>query len=237
MFASIYLTPLFLSSVRHYSALQIGETMFVQGLAMFLSGPLIGYVSRRLDDLRWLGGAGFGLVAISCWGLTHLTAESGFWTFAWPQIIRGIGLMMAFSAVMQPSLQALPFEQVHAGAALFNTMRNPGGAFGIAALTTVQGYTFLLHRQELYAATDPSNPHVAAMLERSRAYLEQAGAVDPDRQALMRYASLLDREALVMSFNDQFLVLALIIAASAIGIMLSGPRKRPASYQREAPAR
>lgn len=228
LFSSVFLTPLFLGSVRGYNALQIGHTMFVQGVVMFASAPLIGWLARQMSDTRALGFAGFILVALSCWLQAHLTAESAFWELAWPQALRGVGLIMTFTSVMQPALQSLPPAQVHSGAGLFNTMRNLGGAFGIAGLATIQAHAFALHRQELYAAADPANPHVAGMIAGARAYLEQAGALDPERQALMRYAALLDREALVMTFNDQFLFLAVIIGLSAFAMLFLRPRAQPA---------
>jgi len=226
LFSSVFLTPLFLGSVRGYSALQIGHTMFVQGAVMFLTAPIIGRLGRTMPDTRPLGFLGFLLVAASCWQQAHLTAEAGFWELAWPQVLRALGLMMTFTSVMQPALQSLPPQLVHAGAGLFNTMRNLGGAFGIAALATVQAHSYALHRQELYAAADPSNPHVAGMIQMSQAYLEQAGAADPERQALMRYAALLDREALVMTFNDQFLFLAVVIGLSAFAMLFLRPRPK-----------
>lgn len=235
LFSSVFLTPLFLGSVRGYSALQIGHTMFVQGAVMFASGPIIGRLGRTLKDTRPLGFLGFVLVALSCWAQAHLTAESAFWELLWPQTLRGLGLIMTFTSVMQPALQSLPPQLVHAGAGLFNTMRNLGGAFGIAALATVQAHSFALHRQELYAAADPTNPHVAGMIAGAQTYLEQAGASDPERQALMRYAALLDREALVMTFNDQFLLLAIVIGLSSFAMWLLKPRPRMAGPT-QAPA-
>jgi DHA2 family multidrug resistance protein len=227
LFSSVFLTPLFLAAVRGYSALQIGHTMFVQGAVMFLAAPIVGRIGRGMGDTRWIGFVGFVLVAVSCWLQAHLTAESAFWELATPQALRGVGLVSTFVAVMQPAIQSLPPHLIHSGAGLFNTMRNVGGAFGIAGLATVQTHAFALHRQELYSAADPDNPHVAGMIESARAYLEQAGALDPERQALMRYAGLLDREALVMTFNDQFLLLAVVIGASAFGMLFLAPR-RPA---------
>ncbi len=227
LFTSVFLTPLFLSSVRGYSALQIGHTMFVQGAVMFCFAPIIGRFGRSMKDTRALGMLGFLLVAASCWLQAHLTADAAFAEMAWPQVLRGLGLMMTFNSVMQPALQSLPPHMVHSGAGLFNTMRNLGGAFGIAALATVQAHSFALHRQELYAAADPNNPHVAGMIAGAQAYLEQAGAADPERQALMRYAALLDREALVMTFNDQFLMLAVIIGLSAFAMLALKPRPKP----------
>jgi DHA2 family multidrug resistance protein len=226
LFTSVFLTPLFLGSVRGYSALQIGHTMFVQGAVMFLTAPIIGRLGRTMKDTRVLGVAGFLLVGGSCWMQAHLTAEAGFWQLAWPQVLRALGLMMTFNSVMQPALQSLPPQLVHSGAGLFNTFRNLGGAFGIAALATVQAHSYALHRQELYSAANPNNPHVAGMIQGMQTYLEQAGAADPERQALMRYAALLDREALVMTFNDQFLLLAVVISLSSVAMLLLRPRPK-----------
>lgn len=216
LFSTVFLTPLFLGSVRGFSALQIGEAMFVQGLAMFFAGPLIGSFGRSLNDTRLFGAIGFLMVAAGSLLQARMTAESGFYDLMWPQIFRGVGLVMTFTAIMQPTLSSLPGHLMHSGAALFNTMRNLGGAFGIAAMSTVQAHAYALHRQELYSAADPSNPNIQAMIAQMQAHLEQTGAPDPARQALMQYASLLDREALVMTFNDQFLLLALIVGLSSV---------------------
>lgn len=223
LFASVFLTPLFLGAVRGYSALQIGQTMFVQGAVMFVSAPLIGRLARTMSDTRAIGFIGFALVAASCWVQAHLTAQAAFWELVLPQALRGVGLIMTFTAVMQPALQSLPPHLVHAGAGLFNTMRNLGGAFGIAGLATIQAHAFALHRQELYAAADPTNPHIAGMIAAARAHLEHSGALDPERQALMHYGAILDREALTMTFNDQFLFLAIVIGVSAFAVLLLRP--------------
>lgn len=234
LYTSVYLTPLFLASVRGYSALQIGETMFVQGVAMFISAPIIGRLGRAMGDMRPLGFFGFACVAVSCWMQAHQTADSAFGEFLLPQIVRGLGLMTTILSVMQPSLQSLPPSMVQSGSGLFNTLRNIGGAFGIAGLATLQRSSFALHRQELYAAADPANPHVQGMIAGAQAHLEQAGAIDPPRQAMMQYAALLDREALVMTFNDQFLALAVIIGASAFAMLLMRPPANPATLSPEA---
>jgi DHA2 family multidrug resistance protein len=224
LFSSVFLTPLFLGTVRGYNALQIGHTMFVQGAVMFLAAPILGRLGRSLPDTRLFGAIGFLLVGLSCWDQAHLTHDAGFAQLAWPQVLRGIGLMMTFTSVMQPALQSLPPHLMHSGAGLFNTVRNLGGAFGIAFMTTVQTHAFALHRQELYSAADPSNPHIQGMIAGMQVYLEQAGASDPERQALMNYAMMLDREALVMTFNDQFLFLAVVISLSSLLMFFLKPR-------------
>jgi DHA2 family multidrug resistance protein len=225
LFSGSFLLPVFLGSVRGYNALQIGETMFTQGAVMLALGPVMGVLLRGVTDTRWMGALGFLLLGVSCFYFGGMTAETGLQQLWFPQALRGIGLLLMFTSIMQPALQSLPPDQVHAGSGIYATMRNIGGAFGIAGLTTLQHHAYALHRQELYAAADPANPHVQAMIQGSQAYLEQAGASDPARQAVMHYASLLDREALVMTFNDQFLILGVITGAAAFAVLLLRPAR------------
>ena len=49
LYGLTYLYPLYLAQIRGYDALMIGETMFVSGLAMFLSAPIAGQLSEKLD--------------------------------------------------------------------------------------------------------------------------------------------------------------------------------------------
>lgn len=233
LYSSAFLLPVFLGSVRGYNALQIGHTMFVQGLVMMVSGPTLGLATRGLKDTRWAGITGFFLLSASCYYQSTLTAETGLQQLWLPQALRGLGLLLIFSAIMQPALQSLPPDQVHTGSGLFSTIRNIGGAFGIASFTTLQIHAYALHRQELYAAADPSNPHIQAMIQGSQAYLEQAGASDPAQQAVMRYASLLDREALIMAFNDEFLALAVITAVSSVAMLLLRPKLNAGGSNRD----
>jgi DHA2 family multidrug resistance protein len=68
-----YLYPLYLARVRGYSALQIGETVFVTGVFMFLAAPIVGNLARKVDP-RLLIFAGFVGFALSSLDLGDITA-------------------------------------------------------------------------------------------------------------------------------------------------------------------
>src|SRR4029079_9585479 len=82
LYGLTYLYPVYLAQVRGYDALMIGDTMFVSGLAMFLSAPIAGQLSQKLDP-RFLLMGGFVLFAIGTWQMTFMTADWDFWELVW----------------------------------------------------------------------------------------------------------------------------------------------------------
>ena len=59
LYGLTYLYPVYLARVRGYSALQIGETMFVTGICMFVMAPISGKLMQRGVDPRLMLALGF----------------------------------------------------------------------------------------------------------------------------------------------------------------------------------
>src|SRR5215210_9359650 len=49
LYGLTYMYPRYLAEVRGYSALMIGETMFVSGITMFITAPIVGRLMQRVD--------------------------------------------------------------------------------------------------------------------------------------------------------------------------------------------
>ena len=149
LYGLTYLYPVYLAQIRGYDALMIGDTMFVSGLAMFLTAPIAGQLSQKFDP-RFVLMAGFVLFAIGTWQMTYVTKDWDFWELLWPQIFRGIGLMFAIVPVTNTALGTLAPERVKNASGLFNLMRNLGGAIGLAAINTVLNDRMDLHLARLH---------------------------------------------------------------------------------------
>ncbi|WP_164163039.1 MFS transporter, partial [Stenotrophomonas maltophilia] len=76
LYGLTYLYPVYLARVRGFSALMIGETMFVTGIAMFLSAPIVGRLSTKMD-LRIMMAIGFLLFALGTYQVSFITKD---WT-------------------------------------------------------------------------------------------------------------------------------------------------------------
>ena len=94
IFATIYLTPLFLGRVRGFSALQIGLAVFSTGIFQVCAIPLYTFCARRID-LRWLMMFGLACFALSMWNFTPITHDWGWRELLLPQALRGFAQQFA----------------------------------------------------------------------------------------------------------------------------------------------
>ena len=228
LYGLTYLYPVYLAEIRGYDALMIGDTMFVSGLAMFLTAPVAGQLSEKLDP-RFVLMAGFMLFAVGTWQMTWVTHDWDFWELLWPQIFRGIGLMFAIVPVTNTALGTLPPDRVKNASGLFNLTRNLGGAIGLAAINTAFNDRMDLHLARLHEAVTWSRGPAAETLARLTSHLQGS---DAHLMALKQLMGIVRQQAAVMSFADVFLVLTVLFAAlAAIGVIM----KRPAAAA-EAPA-
>ncbi len=218
LYGSVYLLPLFLASVRGYNALQIGTVMIVTGTFQFLSGPVAGLLEKKLDG-RLVLALGFLAFGTGLWLNGHLTHEAGFAELFWPQALRGFAIMFCFLPMTQIALGRLPPGEVGNASGLYNLMRNLGGAIGLAAIDTLLDRRIDFHVDHLRAALDPARAVVAERFAGLQAWLADTLA-DPERiprVGLVLLRRLIQREALVLAFDDVFLAMA---AVFFLGLLL-----------------
>jgi DHA2 family multidrug resistance protein len=220
LYGLTYLYPVYLAQIRGYDSLMIGDTMFVSGLAMFLSAPIAGQLSQRFDPRYMLIG-GFVLFAIGTWQMTYVTEDWDFWELLWPQIFRGIGLMFSIVPVTNTALGTLPAERVKNASGLFNLTRNLGGAIGLAAINTLFNDRMDLHLVRLHEAVTWSREPASETLARLTAHFSGS---DAQLMALKQLTGMVRQQAAVMSYADVFFVLTLLFSAlAALGVIMKKP--------------
>ncbi|MBF0356166.1 MAG: DHA2 family efflux MFS transporter permease subunit [Alphaproteobacteria bacterium] len=208
LYGSVYLLPLFLSRVRGMSSYDIGVTMIVTGAFQFLSAPLAGALSKKMDP-RLMLGAGLTLFGVGLWLTTAMTADWGYWELFLPQAVRGVSLMLCFLPINMLALGTLPRDEVQNASGLYNLMRNLGGAIGLAAINTVLISRFDLHRAQLAETLSAGRSQASEMLAALSERLGDLLTTNPELAALKLLGRLLEREAWVMTFSDAFMLLAL----------------------------
>lgn len=223
LYGMTYLYPLYLSSIRDYDSLMIGETVFVSGLAMFFTAPLAGILSSKID-LRLMLLLGFFGFGTSSWMLTGMTADWDFRELLLPQILRGMSLMICMVPINNLALGTLPPEKMKSASGLYNLMRNLGGAVGLAVINTLLTDRGALHSARLKEALNWSNPEALRQLDILAANL-QAQGLDGDKGALAQMAGRVLQQATVMSFIDVFMLITFLFAGlSVMALAMKPPR-------------
>jgi DHA2 family multidrug resistance protein len=226
MYGTTYLVPLFLAQVRGYNALQIGLTIIVTGLVTMVMSPLSTVVARRLD-LRLMLAVGFGLFAYSMYLTATLTNQTGFWELFVPQLVRGLGLICCYLPANMIALGTLPQDKMRNAAGLYNLTRDLGGAIGLATIVTIMNDRLHFHWNRLIEDINPARASVQRFLELQVNRFDSLVPGDPNHAAMKMLANLVQREALVLTYND---LLLLIGSLFVFGLMLLPLVGRPRSF-------
>ncbi len=213
LYTLIYLTPIYLASVKGLNSLQIGYYLMVVGMFQLVSAFIAGPLEKKMD-LRWMLCLGFGLFALGSWMNAGLTAESGYWEFFWPQAVRGSALMLCFLPINTLTLGRLPVEEINNASGLYNLMRNLGGAIGLAVANTQMIYVTKANYARLRESVTATRYQAQDMLEGLTESMAQMNLPDADLVALTQLTHVTLREAEVMTFNYLFQVIAVIFLAT-----------------------
>ncbi|MDZ4373428.1 MAG: DHA2 family efflux MFS transporter permease subunit [Phenylobacterium sp.] len=222
LYGGTFLLPLFLAHVRGYSAAEVGNVMLVSGLVMFVATPVLGRIVRAVD-FRFSLGFGMALTAWGMWQGVHVNDQWGFWEFASMQTARGLGSMIAMIAASQMSVATLPISMMKDASGLINLIRNVGGAFGIAIISTTLFQTGELHRQALSAGVSSASLRAQDFLAGMTERMEGLGVADSAGAARKAMAGMIHRDAQVLSYMDAFALVAIGAAIAAIIGLLAAP--------------
>ena len=222
LYGLTYLYPVYLARVRGYSALMIGETMFVTGLCMFVAAPIVGRLMTRVDP-RLMIGVGFFGFALGTWQASWVTKDWDFWELLVPQMLRGFSLMTCMVPINNLALGTLPPERIKNASGLFNLTRNLGGAVGLALINTLMNDRMDLHLARLHEAVAWGHVKAEEMLANLTLAMAPRGS-DADLAALAKLAGIVRREAQVWAIGDVFLALTVVFMAL---VLLTPMMQRP----------
>ena len=218
LYGLTYLYPLYLASIRGYDSLMIGQTVFVSGLAMFVTAPIAGILSSKID-LRLMLLIGFMGFAGSTWMLTGMTADWDFSELLLPQLLRGVSLMLCMVPINNLALGTVAPDKIKGASGLYNLMRNLGGAVGLAVINTLLSNRRALHYERLSESITWTNDEAMRQMNAMAANLASHG-LDTTTGPLVQMAGRLRGQAAVMSFIDIFVLITVLFAGLSLGAQL-----------------
>jgi DHA2 family multidrug resistance protein len=213
MFSSIVLLPLYLQNLMGYTATLAGLVLGPGSLATVVALQTAGQLYNRINA-KFLLLFGILVVAYSIHLMSQFNLYASFGAVMWPRVLLGFGMGFIFIPLTNTTLSTVKKEDMANATAIFNLLRNLGGSFGVAFVTTMLTRQSQIHQARLIDHLTPFDPAYRAALERGRALLEHYATAGPasERGALGLIYEDLVRQASMLAFNDAFFLLAVLMA-------------------------
>ena len=136
MFGMFFFNSIFVQNVLGYSAIETGASFLPMTVLIMLLAPLAGRITDRTGP-RPLMVAGMTLLAGSLLLFSTLDERSSFWQIVPGLVVGGIGMAITMAPTMAAAMGSVPVDKAGVGSAVINSMRQVGGALGIAVMGTV----------------------------------------------------------------------------------------------------
>lgn len=148
LFGTSLILPLFFQTVLGFTAYDTGLALLPGALATAVSMVIVGRLTGKVDS-RILVGFGMIVFGISTWWMGGLTQYAGYWDVFWPRLVQGFGLGFLFVPLSTVTLGAVPKEELAGASGVSTLLRQLGGSFGIAVLTTLLAREMAIAQSEL----------------------------------------------------------------------------------------
>lgn len=228
MFGSTFLMPLYLQNSLGYTALQSGAVFLPVGIIQGFISPLSGMFADRTNHKIPIL-LGMTLFVISFFlnsKLSFLTEHSYIMLSLY---IRGFAMGMAFTPLSTLSLLEVPRSKMAQASGITNSVRQLGGSFGVAILSTLLTSRVTFHAQMFGGQLNANSP-VYKSVTRNLANFAQTHVGSNFSVAVKQGQSLLfshlNKQAYIQGIDDDFLVAALITFIGALPIIFLHSKKK-----------
>jgi DHA2 family multidrug resistance protein len=213
LYGSTFIIPLYTQATLGWTAQQAGMLMIPSAITTAFMMPIIGQMLQKGVKQQYLVALGMLLFFIySFWAYKIITPDTGKDAFFWPLIVRGMGMGMLFIPITTLALSTLKGQQIGQGAAFTGMMRQLGGSFGVAVITTYLARKNVMHRSDLVSQLNVNDFDVQQRVH-SMQHAFMAKGMTPDVALNSAYKALegtVMKQASVLSYMDAFLALGVM---------------------------
>ena len=204
------LTPLWLQRYMGYTATWSGMTTAWSGVLAVMIAPMVAKLSSRVDarPLVFFGVSWLALMTcVRSFGFTDMT----YWQIALPLLFMGLGMPFFFVPLNAIALSSVEPEETASAAGLMSFLRTLGAAISTSVVNTAWEDRIKLNHAELAGQVDASG-------EATQAMLASGLNMDATRATLDR---VLENQSVMLSTNQLFLLIAVVLFAAACTIWLA----------------
>lgn len=213
LYGSTFIVPIYTQSVLGWSATDAGLLLIPSSITTGIMMPFIGKMIQRGVPQAYMVAFGFLMFFFfSFWMHNIITPDTSEQAMFWPLILRGVGLGLLFVPITTLSLSTLKGKEIGEGAAFTGMMRQLGGSFGIAIITTFMAIFNQQHRVNLISHLDQTSFQVQQTVQRLQQGFMAKGFTF--NQALSKAYKAIEYKVLVQSsvltYMDIFMYLGIL---------------------------
>lgn len=212
LFGSIVLLPIYLQTLMGYNATLAGLVLGPGGIATLIAMPIAGRLVTMMNQKAILA-FGIAVAAYSTYLMSNFNLNADFDTVIWPRVVLGIGMGFLFIPLTTLTMSGIKKEDMANASGIYNLLRNLGGSFGVAFVTTMLARRAQFHQSRLAENLTPFNTNYQTTASQTAEFMQQRGLDSATAQhtGLASIYQELLRQASMMSFNDVFHLLSIFL--------------------------
>jgi DHA2 family multidrug resistance protein len=212
LFGSIVLLPIYLQTLMGYTSFLAGLALGPGGIANLIVMPIAGKLVTKISPKAILA-FGLAVSAYSVHLMSQFSLSVDFNTIFWPRVVLGLGMGFLFIPLTTMTMSGIRKEEMGNATAIFNLLRNLGGSFGVAFVTTLLARRAQFHQVHLAEHLTSLDRNFQMALPRISQMLQGRGFISnlSHQGGLGAIYSQLLREASMLSFNDVFYLLSFMM--------------------------
>jgi len=168
----------------------------------------------------------FYIFCMMCYKI--ITPDTSAGDFFWPLIVRGLGMGLLSVPVSTMSLSTLKGQEIGQGAAFTGMMRQLGGSFGVALISTFLSRETSIHRIDVVSHLNVNDPIVQNRVAMLTAGMRSHGT-DSLTSRNMAY-QLMDNsatmQATLLSYMDVFMLVGIVFVVFVPFVLLFVKRSK-----------
>lgn len=227
MYGGLFLLPFYLRNIQGYSAIKAGIAMLPLTISMVLLAPIGGRLADNFGS-RIPASAGMAVMAAALYSFHVLDDKTPYAYIALGLVIMGIGLALTMSPLSNGVMGSLPKNKLGVGSGVFNLFKNVGGSVGIAIMGTLLDNRQIVHNATyasyLNVSSDAANRTLLALQGNFMHNSFSTG--EAKAAALTVLKGLVAKQAAIASFEDVFLITAILCAIGVLPALFIQDRKK-----------
>jgi len=228
LYGSTFIIPLYTQSILGWTAMQSGMLMIPAALTTAFMMPIIGKLLSKGVKHQLLVAIGLFLFFIySFWGYKILTPQTSADNFFWMLIARGAGLGLLFIPITTLALSTLKGQQIGQGAAFTGMMRQLGGSFGVACITTFIANRSMMYRGDMVSMLNVNDAAVQQRIDLLKnSFLSKGFSTDAAQQSAYKVLDgMVTKQSAILAYMDVFLYLGFAFLVCIPFILLVRQKK------------